>query len=165
MVAVPLPPSILTFEEARATVEHCAAKVFPGKIETSNLRCAAGRVLAQDVIADRDFPPFRRAMRDGYAVRAADLEKLPANLKVIGEIKAGATMEELPGEVGPGQAAAIMTGAPAPNGADAVVMVEYTTSSGDVVTVNRGLASGDNLVPAGSEAKQGETLLRRGTRL
>jgi len=165
MVAPPQPPSILTFEEARAAVEHCAVAVKPRDIEPVNLLCSAGRVLARDVIADRDFPPFRRAMRDGYAVRAADLEKLPANLKVIGEIKAGATLGELPRAVEPGQAVAIMTGAPAPNGADAVVMVEYTTSSGDVVTVNRGLASGDNLVPAGSEAKQGETLLRRGTRL
>jgi len=165
MVAVPQPPSILTFEEARAAVERCAVAVSPREIEHVTLLSSAGWVLAREVIADRDFPPFRRAMRDGYAVRAADLEKLPVNLKVIGEIKAGATLEALPREVGPGQAVAIMTGAPAPNGADAVVMVEYTTSSGDVVTVNRGIARGDNIVPAGSEAKPGQTLLRRGMRL
>jgi molybdopterin molybdotransferase len=165
MAAVPQPPSILTFEDARAAVERRAAAVEPRAIEHVRLLSSAGRVLAQDVIADRDFPPFRRAMRDGYAVRAADLEKLPASLKVIGEIKAGATMEELPGEVRPGQAAAIMTGAPAPNGADAVVMVEYTSSSGELVTVHRTIASGDNIVPTGSEARQGDTLLHCGMRL
>src|SRR5215468_5013504 len=164
MAAVPQPPSILTFEEARATVEHCAANTRPGEIESVNLLAAAGRVLAQEVIADRDFPPFRRAMRDGYAVRAADLEKFPARLKLIGEIRAGASIEQLPREVRPGQAAAIMTGAPAPDGADAVVMVEYTSSSGDVVTVNRNIASGDNIVAAGSEAKKGQRLLSRGMR-
>src|SRR5215470_12086651 len=165
MAAVPQPPCILTFEEARATVEHCAAKVNPHEIESVKLLAAAGRVLAQEVIADRDFPPFRRAMRDGYAVRAADLEEVPAKLKVIGEIRAGAPIEELPRELGLRQAAGIMTGAPAPNGADSVVMVEYTSSSGDIVTVNRDVVSGDNIVEAGSEAKKGQTLLKRGIRI
>ena len=87
---------------------------------------AAGQVLAEPIFADRNFPPFARAMRDGYAVLAADLSQLPATLEVIGEIKAGARTEDLP-TLKAGQAAAIMTGAPAPPGADAVVMVEYTS--------------------------------------
>ena len=138
MAAVPEPTPILSFEEARHTVEQQAERVRPGDVEKVELLASLGRVLAKTVSADRDFPPFRRAMRDGYAVRASDLANLPASLAVIGEIKAGAAPADLPGTVGPGQAAAIMTGAPAPVGADAVVMVEYTSQIGNRVTITRG---------------------------
>ncbi|MGC2195007.1 MAG: gephyrin-like molybdotransferase Glp, partial [Terriglobales bacterium] len=84
-------------------------------------------------------------------------------LAVIGEIKAGAAPEDLPGDIGPGQAAAIMTGAPAPGGADAVVMVEYTSPVGNRVTITRAVASGDNIVPAGLEGRKGQVLLAPGT--
>jgi molybdopterin molybdotransferase len=165
MAALPQPPTILTFEEARHVVEGQAAQVRPRIKENVELPASLGRVLAEPVAADRDFPPFRRAMRDGYALRAADLAKLPATLEVIGEIKAGAAPEALPREVGAGQAAAIMTGAPAPDAADAVVMVEYTSLSGQHVTVTRNVASGDNIVAAGSEARTGQVLLHQGTRM
>ncbi len=150
MAALPQPPSILTFEEARHVVEGHAAQVRPRIKEKVELLASIGRVLAEPIAADRDFPPFRRAMRDGYALRAADLTNLPVTLEVIGEIKAGAAPDALPREVAAGQAAAIMTGAPAPDGADAVVMVEYTSLSGQRVTVTRAVASGDNIVAAGS---------------
>ena len=104
-------------------------------------------------------------MRDGYAVKAADVANLPATLEVIGEIKAGISREDLPANLETGQAAGIMTGAPAPEGADAVVMVEYTSLTDNRVTITRGIASGDNIVAAGSEAKQGDTLLQPGTRI
>ncbi len=104
-------------------------------------------------------------MRDGYAVRATDLAHLPVTLQVVGEIKAGAAVEELPLEIVAGQAAGIMTGAPAPHGADAVVMIEYTNLRDDRVTITRGVASGDNIVPVGSEAPKGQTLLTSGTRM
>lgn len=165
MAALPQPPTILTFEEARHVVEGQAAQVRPRIRENVELLASIGRVLAEPVAADRDFPPFRRAMRDGYALRAAELASLPATLTVIGEIKAGASPESLPREVGAGQAAAIMTGAPAPDGADAVVMVEYTSLSGQRVTVTRGIASGDNIVAPGSEARKGQVLLHHGTRM
>ena len=165
MSALPNPPSILSFEEARHVVEQHAAGVRPDAVETTELLASAGRVLAEPVVADRDFPPFRRAMRDGYAVRAADLVTLPVTLKVVGEIKAGATPEEMPAAIRPRQAAAIMTGAPAPDGADAVVMVEYTSQSSNEVTITRGVARGDNIVPAGSEARKGQRLLDSGTRI
>ena len=165
MSAWPNPPSILSFEEARHVVEQHAAGVRPDAVETTELLASAGRVLAEPVVADRDFPPFRRAMRDGYAVRAADLVTLPVTLKVVGEIKAGATPEEMPAAIRPRQAAAIMTGAPAPDGADAVVMVEYTSQSSNEVTITRGVARGDNIVPAGSEARKGQRLLDSGTRI
>jgi len=165
MAALPQQPAVLSFEEARHVVEQHAVQVRPGGVEGVDLLSALGRVLALPISADRDFPPFRRAMRDGYAVRAADLGQLPVTLEVIGEIKAGAASADIPTEVKPGQAVAIMTGAPTPSGADAVVMVEYTTSKGNRVTVTRGIASGDNIVPVGSEARSGQVLLEQGTRL
>jgi len=162
MAALPQQPTILSFEDARHVVERHAARVRQGDLEAAQLLASAGRVLGKPVVADRDFPPFRRAMRDGYAVRAADLAQLPATLEVIAEIKAGIAPEDLPAEIGPGQAARIMTGAPTPTGADAVVMVEYTSLRGARVTITRGIASGDNVVPVGSEARQGEVLLEPG---
>ena len=162
MAALSQPPTILSFEDARHVVERHAAQVRRGELEAAQLLASAGRVLGKAVAADRDFPPFRRAMRDGYAVRAADLAQLPATLEVIAEIKAGVAPEDLPAEIGPGQAARIMTGAPTPTGADAVVMVEYTSLRGARVTITREIASGDNVVPVGSEARQGEVLLEPG---
>jgi len=162
MAALSQPPTILSFEDARHVVERHAAQVRRGELEAAQLLASAGRVLGKAVAADRDFPPFRRAMRDGYAVRAADLAQLTATLEVIAEIKAGIAPEDLPAEIGPGQAARIMTGAPTPTGADAVVMVEYTSLRGARVTITRGIASGDNVVPVGSEARQGEVLLEPG---
>src|SRR6201987_5877923 len=163
MAAIPQQPVVLSFEEAPHTVQQRAAQVSPRGTETVDLLAARGRVLAEPVVADRDFPPFRRAMRDGYAVHSADLAQLPATLEVIGELKAGAT--DMSAEVRLGQAASIMTGAPAPAGADAVVMVEYTSVSGNRVVVTRGVRAGDNIVPAGSEARKGQVLLEPGTRL
>jgi molybdopterin molybdotransferase len=165
MAAAPQSPTILSFESARHVVERHAREVRPNGTERVALLSSLGRVLAQQVAADRDFPPFHRAMRDGYAVRAEDLAYLPVTLQVVGEIKAGASPEELPLEIRPGQAAGVMTGAPAPNGADAVVMIEYTAMQGDRVTITRGVASGDNIVPVGSEAHKGQVLMQPGTRM
>lgn len=117
---------MVSFEQARRLVEQHAAGVCPGEVETVDLLAGLGRVLAEGVVADRDFPPFDRATRDGYAVRATDLAKVPARLEVVGEVKAGDWPEPGVCSVGRGQAVAIMTGAPLPAGADAVVMVEHT---------------------------------------
>lgn len=123
---------------------------------------AFGRVLAADVLADRDYPPFPRATRDGYAVRAADVSELPATLKVTGQIKAGDEFRET---VQAGSSAEIMTGAAVPEGADAVVMVEFTAPAGGSVRIDRGVAAGENVVPRGAECKQAEIVLGRGTRI
>src|SRR5271154_2508155 len=80
---------VLSFEEARHTVEQHAARVSPRESETVDLLAGSGRVLAEPILADRDFPPFARATRDGYAVRAADLADVPAHLELAGEVKAG----------------------------------------------------------------------------
>ncbi len=161
---MPSPQSlVLTFEDARRAVEEHASTVAPGAEETVNLLQAAGRVLAEPITADRDIPPFPRSTRDGYAVRAADLTKLPIKLKVIGEIKAGPS--QVSSTLNRGQAYSIMTGAPVPPGADALVMVEYTTPQGDSVEITNAVAPGENIVAQGAEAKGGTLLLDRGTRL
>ena len=116
---------------------------------------AAGLVLAEDLRADRDFPPFPRSTRDGFAVRAADLTNSAGALRCVGEIKAGASLEQSDIRSNTGEAAEIMTGAPVPAGADAVVMVEYTERNGDAVTVQRSVTPGENVVAAGSEARRG----------
>ncbi len=155
----------MSFEDARRAVELHASRVEPRGTETVDLLAAAGRVLAEPVLADRDLPPFPRSTRDGYAVRAANLVNLPTRLTVIAEIKAGESLDRIPAEVGPGQAVAIMTGAPVPNGADAVVMVEYTARDSDQVEIKKSTSAGDNIVPRGAEAQEGSRLLDRGMRL
>jgi len=154
---------VLSFEAARSVVEQHAASVRPPAAETVALLASLSRILAAPIAADRDVPPFPRAMRDGYAVRAADLANLPVRLNILGEIKAGSDPSRF--HVESGQAVSIMTGAPAPAGADAVVMLEHTSSSGAVVEVAKGIASGDNIVPAGAEARRGDGLLAPGTRI
>jgi molybdopterin molybdotransferase len=156
---------VVTFEEARHLVEQHAASVRPGEVETLDLLTASGRVLAEEIVADRDFPPFARATRDGYAVRAADVAQVPLRLEVVGEIKAGDWPEPEACSVGRGQAVGIMTGAPLPAGADAVVMVEYTVAAGKSVEIQRGVQPGENFVPRGAEARAGQRLLDRGRRL
>ncbi len=120
--------SVVSFEEARHIVEQHAARVCASEPEPVELLAARGRVLAEPILADRDFPPFPRATRDGYAVRAADVQRAPVRLRIVGEIRAGACLESEGGSasINRDEAASIMTGAPLPAGADAVVMVEYT---------------------------------------
>src|SRR6266446_4770422 len=164
---------VVSFEEARHLVEQHAGGVCPGDAEIVELLAGLGRVLAEGILADRDFPPFARATRDGYAVRAADLALIPARLEAVGEVKAGDWPEPGVCSVGRGQAVGIMTGAPLPAGADAVVMVEHTSairesagrSVGKLVEVRRGVSVGENFVPRGAEARAGQVLLDRGRRL
>src|SRR5579872_2476756 len=115
MAAQPEQASILSFEEARALVEAHASRVGPEGRELLGILDAQGRVLAEPIHADRDFPPFPRATRDGYAVRSTDVEKTPAILEVVGEVKAGDATAKFP-PLHPGQAITIMTGAAVPEG-------------------------------------------------
>ena len=153
-----MPP--LTFSDARQCVltNVCDARMLPST-ESVDLEHASGRVLAEDVAADRDTPALSRSVRDGYAVRAADL---PGELHLIGEVRAG---EQFQGEVGRGQAVEIMTGAPIPAGADAVVMVEHTTCVNGRVRIDRTAEPRQFINPRGSEAAAREMILRRGKRL
>jgi molybdopterin molybdotransferase len=147
----------LTFDEARACVLREAGVSM--ETETVSLAEAAGRVLAEEIAADRDYPPFPRSARDGFAVRAADL---PGELRVIGEVRAG---EVFSGAVGAGEGVEIMTGAPLPDGADAVIMVEHTERHGDRVSIQRSIAAGENFSPRGIEARGGDAVLGAGIRI
>jgi molybdopterin molybdotransferase len=155
----------LTFQQARQCVlrqlseERLRAPRPGSEIEQVGLSEAAGRVLAEPILSDRDYPMLARSVRDGFAVRAADL---PGELFVIGEVRAG---ESFAGEVQGGQALEIMTGAPLPPGADSVVMVEHCTLDGDRLTVPRTLDLGENVSPKASQARENEVLLEIGQRL
>ncbi|MGE0407565.1 MAG: molybdopterin molybdenumtransferase MoeA, partial [Candidatus Korobacteraceae bacterium] len=148
--------SALSFEAARHIVEQQVSALPPVALERLSLHQAFDRVLAQDIVADRDLPPFPRSARDGYAVRSPDLTSVPAKLDVVGEVRAGS----LPAfSISAQQAAEIMTGAPVPAGADAVVMVENTRAEKGIVEIFRTASAGDNIVPAASEARRGDVLL------
>jgi molybdopterin molybdotransferase len=134
------------------------ARVAPPP-ESVVLEAAAGRVLAEPIAADRDYPALARSVRDGYAVRTIDL---PGELEVIGEVRAG---ESFSGEVGARQAVEIMTGAPVPRGADAVVMLEHVRRAGTRVIAGQAAASGQFINPQACEARAGEILLDPGKRL
>ena len=158
---------VLSFEEARERVSAQAEllRQLPRKGEQLALLSSLGRTLAEEIVADRDFPPFPRATRDGYAVRTGDTRAVPAELKVVGQVRAGGELPIGFSQLERGQAISIMTGAPVPNGADAVIMVEHTQRNGDSVRLLRPVASGENVVPRGSEARSGTPLLNRGTRI
>jgi molybdopterin molybdotransferase len=202
---------VLSFETAYEVVrERCRKILQSGEVQSEEvlLLQALGRVLAEPIVADRDFPPFPRATRDGFALRAQDLQSGTTTLRVVGQVRAGDTYD-LP--VASGEAVEIMTGAAVPAGADVVVMVEYTErkisetnhkghegtqSEGDIegtdtvdddhildivdtgrsshedkigkkteelVEIKRSASAGDNIVPAGAEARAGQELLPRGT--
>jgi molybdenum cofactor synthesis domain-containing protein len=134
-------------------------------VERVPLDAALGRVLAEDVIADTDLPPFDRAQMDGYAVRSEDLRELPARLRVVGEAAAGAGWR---GTLRAGEAVRIMTGAPMPSGADSVQQVEVTretedgTREGTTVEIERATAPGQFYVVRASEIRAGERVLQAG---
>jgi molybdopterin molybdotransferase len=153
---------MLTFEEARRKViEQLETRKGPRATEQVRVGEALGYVLAQEIKTDREYPPFNRATRDGYAVFAADA-KAGATLKCTGEIKAG---DRVTKELWAETCVQIMTGAAVPSGADAVVMIEHTKREGDQVRFERAAVTGQNFVPRGSEARAGQTLLTPGTRL
>ncbi|CUJ94305.1 Molybdopterin molybdenumtransferase [Ruegeria denitrificans] len=133
---------MITVEDARALLFDL---VSPLNAETVPLAEAAGRVLAQNVSATRDQPPFAASSMDGYALKSAEVEQ-HAMFKVVGESAAGRRFE---GTVGPGQAVRIFTGAPVPDGADFVVIQEDTDRRGDLLTITDDPGSKTNIRPAG----------------
>jgi molybdopterin molybdotransferase len=136
-----------------------AKKAEPLGVERVALDEAAGRVLALDVYADTDLPPFDRAQMDGYAVRSEDLRATPARLRVVGEAAAGSGWR---GTLGAGEAVRIMTGAPLPAGATAVVPVEATNAATDTVEIRAAAPPGKHVRRAGEDVTAGTTVLRTG---
>lgn len=148
----------VTFEQARALIEEkVSATVAPPTIEWVRLEDAAGRILAQEVYADRDYPPADKAMRDGFAVRSADL---PGRLEVVGEVAAGVGPGDL--QISAGQAVEIMTGALMPRGADQVVMIEQVSRDGRFIGTEVLPQSKANYVDRGAEAAAGKLLMKPG---
>lgn len=177
------PPAPISFAEACSIVSAQATAIQAGSIsEAANcdLIDALGRRLAVALIADRDQPPFPRVTRDGFAVRAKDLNP-DTPLLVVGQLRAGDAWPSGGPPVAAGEAVEIMTGAPLPPGVDAVLMVEHAQETESESGVDargearlqrlvrplpgRTLKSGENVVPEGSEARQGDILLEPGSRL
>jgi molybdopterin molybdotransferase len=153
---------MLSYEEARQKViEQVARMKGPRACASVSVWDALGLVLAQEVKTDREYPPFDRSTRDGYAVRSKEVAP-GAQLKCVGEIKAGDTVTE---PLGSRPCVQIMTGAAVPAGADAVVMIEHTQRDGDVVRFEKRAYPRQNIVLRGSEAAAGQTILTPGTRL
>jgi len=123
---------------------------------------ALGRVLAQDIVADSDLPPFDRSQMDGYAVRAVDAQAAPVRLRIVGESAAGRGWHN---QLEEGQAVRIMTGAPVPEGADSVQQVElaHELKDGTVVELLENVEAGKSIVRRGAEIQAGETVLTAGT--
>lgn len=127
--------------------------------EKVDLAAAVRRVLAEDIVADSDLPPFDRSQMDGFAVFAADTKQTPVSLKIVGESAAGRgwhkTMKR-------GQSVRIMTGAPVPEGADAVQKVELTTEAEGCVEILESVEKGRSMIRMGSEVKKGSTVFKSG---
>ena len=155
---------VLSRDAAEAAF-HQALKPAPLGCETLPLDTLAGRVLARDIAAPVDAPPFDRATVDGFALRAADIFEAsgaePVRLRLNPETIACGTAPRL--GVTPQTTTPIATGGPIPRGADAVVMIEDTEPAGDAITVTRAVAPGSHVSFAGSDIARGQTLLRQGT--
>ena len=152
--------AILEFSVARNLVIE---KVLTGRCvpntERISLAESSGRVLAEAAKADRDYPPFDRSIRDGFALCS---NSLPGKFRVVGEVQAGRVFE---GELGPGDAVEIMTGAPIPTGADQVVMVEHAELDAGEMRTTRPPARGEFINKQGCEVSAGAEVLASGVRL
>jgi molybdopterin molybdotransferase len=152
---------------ALISVEEAMARILKGTKplarEIVALHHCAGRVLAADIKAKRDQPPFPASAMDGYAVRFADVGQVPVSLRVVGTAPAGHAFQ---GKVEKGEAVRIFTGAPVPKGADTVVIQENTEARAGEVRINTAAQRlGQHIRRRGLDFAKGETLLRRGTLL
>jgi len=130
--------------------------------ERIDLSCAVGRILAEDIVADTDLPPFDRSQMDGYAVRSRDTRKVPVDLKIVGESAAGHGWHK---ELHKGEAVRIMTGAPVPDGADTVQKIELAKELDGTVSLIDPVPAGQYIVKKGKEIRKGEAVITAGTRL
>jgi molybdopterin molybdotransferase len=146
----------LSIDEARAQV---LAAVRPLPSEDVAVQDALGRVLAEEVVAQRDVPSFANSAMDGFAVRSGPAGRA---LRIVGESRAGAPAAVA---VGDGEAVSISTGAAMPDGADAVLQIERVTVDGDQVTLDNDVDPARNVRPAGDDVRAGATVLPKGTRM
>ncbi len=148
------PSALVPVAEAR---QRLIESLKPLATESISLMQAVGRVLAEDVTAHVTHPPADVSAMDGYAVRAADVATIPAQVTLVGESAAGHPWN---GSVQPGQAVRIFTGAHVPKGADAVVIQEDTTASGTSITIQESSPAGRHIRPAAQDFKAGNVILR-----
>ena len=151
--------ALLSVEDALVRVLDAVGATGP---ESVAIERAHGRVLAEPLQALLTQPPFAASAMDGYAVRAADIARLPATLAVIGTAAAG---HPFSGRIGAGEAVRIFTGAPLPDGADAIVIQENADGDGRRVVVREGGAEPESVRPRGMDFREGEVLLAAGRRL
>jgi len=153
---------LLTFNEAKQIINKYF-KPKPLGVEEIPLLQSYSRVLAEDLTATMDIPPFNRSTVDGYAVRAEDTfgaeENKPIKLKICGTVNVGEQPKII---IKKGTAAQIATGAPIPKGANAVVMLEYTEFKNDKLYVFNAVAENENVMKAGADIKKSETVLKAG---
>ena len=151
----------ISLEQARAVINGALRPIE--RIERVPLQETHGRVLAQDVIATADVPPFSRAAMDGYALRAADTAGAstvrPAVLTWIEKVFTGQMPQRT---IGQGQCTEIATGAPMPAGADAVVMVEQTAADDTRIQIFAAAEPGQNIGRQGADIRTGQTVMRAG---
>lgn len=121
-----------------------------------------GRILKEDIIANIEMPPFNKSAMDGYALKSADIKKIPAKLRCIGLIQAGDSFKK---RVSRGECVKIMTGAPIPSGADSVAMVEFTKALGKGVTILKTARKWENIFFKGEDFKRGRVVLRKGVKI
>lgn len=152
----PLP----SYEEALAQLLAIVPS-STARTASTPLEACANRVLHEDIKADRDLPPFNRATMDGYALRAADYAKDKA-FPVVGEIPAGASPNV---QVPPGACVKIATGAAVPDSLDTVIQHEFSDRANPVTFTVDSIAPGHAVHPRGADAKQGDIVIARGTRL
>lgn len=146
----------ISVDDARALLLSRASTAF--RVQQKELSEALGHVLAEDITAPLNWPPFSRAAMDGYAVRATHT---PGTFQVVGTLFAG---DVWPHPLAPGEALRIMTGAPVPEGADTVLEQERVTE-GPVIAILDRIRAGRNIMPAAHEFRNGDTLLPAGTPL
>jgi len=149
---------MISFEEAFKKVISNARILG---IKQLSVDKALGYILAEDIKAERDMPPFNKSAMDGYAVRSADLDLVPARLKCRGIIKAGGQFRK---GIKKGECIKIMTGSPLPKGTDSVVMVEYTKKeNNNRVKILRALKKYENVCFKGEDVQRGSVVLKKGT--
>ena len=151
---------LISYKEALRCIQK---NIFPiERTELISITEAPYRVLAEDILADIDVPPFTRAAMDGYAVRSEDTlgasEHRPRTLRLVEVLHAGMSTER---KLRKGECVQIATGSPTPNDTDAVVMVEFTERDGDIVKVSKPVYSGANISPMGEDIQKGQIILKR----
>lgn len=151
--------SLMPVEEAQKRL--LASIPTPGTQDVV-LAEAHGRILAEDLAAHRDQPPFAASAMDGYAVRSANIKDLPTKLQVVGEVPAGTLF---PDSLHNWEAVRIFTGAPVPEGANAILIQENTERDGAFVMALEAVTEGQYIRPAGMDFKRGDVLIKAGTRL